>query len=950
MDLQPGSVVKFRNREWILLPSSADVYRLRPLTGTEEEVVEVHRRLAQLLGGSHPTERVAPAKFPLPDSQAVGDAASVHLFWQAARLLLREGATPFRSLGRVSVRPRTYQLVPLLMALRLDPTRILIADDVGVGKTIEAGLIVRELWDRAEIRRFTVLCPPYLCDQWYKELAEKFHFEPVVITTGTVGYLERRIPSGRSIYEHYPVQIISIDFIKSERNKYLFLQQAPELIVVDEVHGAVPAGGQERHLRYELVRELASDRKRHLILLTATPHSGIQEAFQKLLGLLDPQFEEWDFLSLGEEKRAHLARHFVQRTRADIKKTWDAEGFFPEREPVERTYQLSPLQRELYEKTHRFCQGIVRKGQKLTGFRRRKHYENALALLRCVMSSPQAAQAALRKRRGADDLAEEDLELELPAQVYEPTDERVTDETPVMPFDEEKLGGEAAALRRLEALARTITPDQDPKLQGCIDSVRELLRDGFNPIVWCFYVDTAEYVADELRKALSSEFPDTEVLRITGRMDQEERRAAVGELMKKEKRRVLVSTNCLSEGINLQEGFDAVVHYDLPWNPNRLEQREGRVDRFGQKNRKVRVIRYYGKDNPVDGAILRVLLKKAWRIHKTLGIYVPVPVEGETVIEALIDALFTGPGQRAAEQMALDFIDERTRALHDKWDLDANREKESRTRFAQRRIKPQEVYRELEATDQVLGDPDAVRQFVLFACQKLGIHIERDPRNPSVWRISLDPEALVGVPELVRYGLPSDVKGAWRIAFDSPTPEGAEFVGRNHPFVTALAQYLFEEAMEGKGVAATRCGAIRTEAVDRLTGLFLLRPRYLLERPGKGALLCEEVLILGWVGFGEGWLSPEESLRLLAEAKPTANLSLEEKRELVSLVLERFKAHLEAEEGQLAEILRGRAKELEESHRRLRRTIGEPLRGLVVRPQWPPDLLGVLVFQPVPKV
>lgn len=159
-ELQPGSVVRFRSREWILLPSSPETFRLRPLTGTEEEVVEVHRGLSLLLGGSHPTERVSPAQFPLPDSQAVADASSVHLFWQAARLLLREGAAPFRSFGRISVRPRQYQLVPLLMALRLDPVRILIADDVGVGKTIEAGLIVRELWDRGEIQRFAVLCPP----------------------------------------------------------------------------------------------------------------------------------------------------------------------------------------------------------------------------------------------------------------------------------------------------------------------------------------------------------------------------------------------------------------------------------------------------------------------------------------------------------------------------------------------------------------------------------------------------------------------------------------------------------------------------------------------------------------------------------------------------------------------------------------------------------------------
>src|SRR5205823_3368900 len=112
----------------------------------------------------------------------------------ATRLTLREGAAPFRSLGRISIRPRVYQFVPLLMALRLDPVRLLIADDVGVGKTIEALLVVRELLDRGEIKRLCVLCPPYLCEQWQKELTEKFNLDAVVIRAGTVSQLERQIP------------------------------------------------------------------------------------------------------------------------------------------------------------------------------------------------------------------------------------------------------------------------------------------------------------------------------------------------------------------------------------------------------------------------------------------------------------------------------------------------------------------------------------------------------------------------------------------------------------------------------------------------------------------------------------------------------------------------------------------------------------------------------------
>jgi len=215
--MNPGSIVRCRNRDWVLLPSDRnDIHLLRPLAGAVDEVVAIHRQLTDLVGYDLPEERVRPSRFQPPSPHDLADAASAHLLWQAARLTLREGATPFRSLGRVSIRPRVYQFVPLLMALRVDPVRMLIADDVGVGKTIEALLVAREMLDRGEIRRLCVLCPPYLCEQWQKELSEKFNLDAVVIRSGTIGQLERRKPGTESVYQHYPIQVASIDFVKSE--------------------------------------------------------------------------------------------------------------------------------------------------------------------------------------------------------------------------------------------------------------------------------------------------------------------------------------------------------------------------------------------------------------------------------------------------------------------------------------------------------------------------------------------------------------------------------------------------------------------------------------------------------------------------------------------------------------------------------------------------------------
>ncbi|MDW8319638.1 MAG: helicase-related protein, partial [Anaerolineae bacterium] len=614
--MNPGSIVQVRNRFWVLLPHpDPNVYALRPLTGAIDETLTLHRGLTDLLGYTLPEERPRPATFPLPTPEDVSDAVGAHLLWQAARLTLREGASPLRSLGRISIRPRTYQFVPLLMALRLDPVRMLIADDVGVGKTIEALLIARELWERGEIRRLAVLCPPYLCDQWQRELVEKFNFQDaVVVRSGTVGQLERHKPPTRTLYEHYPVQVISIDWVKSARNRHAFLLHAPELVIVDEAHGAAMATNQSQQQRHELLREVAKDGNRHLLLLTATPHSGIEATFRSLLGLLDPRFSAWDVNNLSEQRLDELARHFVQRTRRDIEHDWEGGACFPQRLPEDRTYRLSTAYRRLYDKTYAFCAQIVRTGQRLEERKRRVRYWGALALLRCVMSSPAAALAALEARHGRLEEAAGVDEVDFRGFVFESDSDRTDDEQPTPAIEEAEAtlpDAERHELRGLAKLAAALlAPGQDSKLEGLVQTVECLLAEGYHPIVWCRYVATAEYVANALQQRLAVSHPTAQVVCITGRQAEEERRARIEEIAA-DRPRVLVATDCLSEGINLQEKFTAAVHYDLPWNPNRLEQREGRVDRYGQPARRVKVIRYYGADNPVDGVVLDVLLKKA---------------------------------------------------------------------------------------------------------------------------------------------------------------------------------------------------------------------------------------------------------------------------------------------------------------------------------------------------
>ena len=280
MAFQAGSLVAARGREWVVLPDSTDDFLiLRPLGGTDDDVAAILPAV----------ERVTAASFPPPSPADLGDQTSAALLRTALQIGFRSSAGPFRSLAGLAVEPRAYQLVPLLMALRQETVRMLIADDVGIGKTIEAGLIAAELLALGEAKAMTVLCSPALAEQWRTELRQKFGLEAELVLPSTVRRLERSRIGSESIFERYPVTVVSTDFIKSDRRRYEFLRTCPDLVIVDEVHTCVADGGQSgkaRTQRYDLMRDLAKDATRHLILVSATPHSGKEEAFRNLLGLL----------------------------------------------------------------------------------------------------------------------------------------------------------------------------------------------------------------------------------------------------------------------------------------------------------------------------------------------------------------------------------------------------------------------------------------------------------------------------------------------------------------------------------------------------------------------------------------------------------------------------------------------------------------------------------------
>ena len=932
-----GTLVRARGREWVVLPdSTADFLLLRPLGGGEADVAGVLREV----------EHVESARFAAPSASDLGDDRSARLLRDALRIGFRSTGGPFRSLASLAVDPRPYQLVPLMLALRQDPVRLLIADDVGIGKTVEAGLVASELLAQGSVGGLTVLCPPSLAEQWQEELRTKFNLPAEVVLPGTVTRLERGLEYGQSLFERHPITVVSIDFIKADRRRDDFIRTAPDLLIVDEAHSSVSDGNgaaRGRTQRFRLLQQLAGDKQRHLVLVTATPHSGKEEAFRNLIGLLDPALSSVELES--QAGRIRLAAHMVQRRRRDVRQYLGADTKFPrDRTTREVAYTLGPKYKALFEDVLAYVRGQVsdRSG---TVLEQRVRWWSALSLLRAMASSPRAAAATLQTRARAADADSAARADELgTVSVLDPTgDDSVENADLVAGSVLDNSGRESKLLRDLRARVLEMAPEDDAKLTLTSTLVRKLLKERFQPIVFCRFIQTAHYLGEYLREVLRN----TAVEIVTGELPPEDRAARVRLLGADERvNKVLVATDALSEGVNLQEDFQAVLHYDLAWNPTRHEQREGRVDRFGQPADVVRAVTIYGADNGIDGLVLDVLLRKHEKISHDLGISVPVPSQSDQVMAALVEGLLMRG--RDTEQLSLDFAATAQRDdLHTEWDSSAEREKLSRTRYAQRSIRDEDVQRELKAAREALGGPGDVEALTRTAFEEIGATVIADDAG-----LVVEPG---GLPVGLRDALGRPEKPI-EFRRDLPIRRTASVLQRTDGRVAALARYVLDAALDANlpdhSRPARRCGVIRTDAVTAPTTVLLTRFRLHMTLPGRSGQrvsVAEEARTLAFTGLPATpvWLDHSEVDRLLA-AHATANTPPDVARNMANAVLSRLE-DLTPELDRFASEL---ADELETAHTRVRRaargaTAGAlVVKGLAVRPQLPVDVLGVYLYLP----
>ncbi|MFE0415118.1 helicase-related protein [Streptomyces tendae] len=963
-----GSLVKARGREWVVLPESKpDLLVLRPLGGSDDDVAAVFPVF----------ETVEEARFAAPEPTDLGDQRAAGLLRTALRVGFRSGAGPFRSLAGIAVEPRAYQLVPLLMALRQKTVRMLISDDVGIGKTVESGLIASELLAQGEATGLAVLCSPALAEQWQQELRSKFGIDAELVLSSTVTRLERGLDLGQSLFDRYPHVIVSTDFIKSTRHRDDFVRHCPDLVIVDEAHTCVAADdtrtGTQNQLRYELLRRVAEDRDRHLLLVTATPHSGKESAFRNLLGLVKPELAAVDLES--EAGRKLLAQHFVARKRADVRRYLTrADGLaddslaertaFPsDRYFKDETYKLSPEYRALLDDAIAYASERVEEADGRGRREARIAWWSAIALLRSLVSSPRAASQTLRTRSAAAVAASAEEADKLGAPLNsDAADSDSMEGMDVAPGAETAEDDTRSRLAELADRAAELEgPARDLKLKALIKHLKSLLAAGYHPIVFCRYIPTAKYLAEQLAndpetKKRGPLGAKTVVKAVTGELSPQQRIDNIEALAREAgeeaaARRVLIATDCLSEGVNLQHHFDAVIHYDLAWNPTRHDQREGRVDRYGQKRDEVRVITLYGDDNGIDGKVLEVLIKKHRQIKKDLGISVSVPDELSTgVTDAIVEWLLMRGREDDGALFGADAFKVSTAKLDSDWNSAAERETASRSRFAQRSIHPEEVAREVAAVREALGSTGEVETFVRESLGVLG----------AVLRGSGETEGFTaqvgGTPAGLRDALATAV-GAEVIERDCPIPfrndpavaRGEVALVRTDPVVGALASHVLNSALDTEADGARparRCGVVTTDAVSTRTTLLLVRYRFHLTLPsrsGEKQLVAEDARLLAFEGSPKNavWLSQERAAPLLG-ATASENTDPHFGERMMKRVFDQLPettGHLESYGDELAA-------ELDASHRRVRQASGEIVRGLSVTAQKPADVLGAYLYLP----
>jgi superfamily II DNA/RNA helicase len=633
---EQGQLVQVRSRQWVVnnvKPSSLPSVALKPeftgpqnlltLSSVEDDGLGEELQVVwEIEPGARVIEKVAlpePTGFDAPDKL---DAFLDAVRWGAASTAdLKNIQSPFRS----GIEIEDYQLDPVVRAIQMPRVNLLIADDVGLGKTIEAGMVALELMIRHRARKMLIIVPSSLQIQWRDQMRDKFGLEFRIVDSELMRDLRRRRGIHANPWSHFPRLITSIDFLKRERPLRLFRETLPaqgeaiyprkyDLMICDEAHNCAPSGRGKYatdSLRTQALRELAPHFE-HKLFLTATPHNGYRESFSALLELLDNQ----RFSRGTDPDRKQLEAIMVRRLKTDptFAKKWDGTTRFPPRvlESIEVPY--TDEERECHQALREYTNLRTKRAKDNT---ERFATEFVLKILKKrLFSSPAAFLTTLERHeeslRSAKRKAVSKPKMSVLQREFDRMDEEYADD---FEYDEATADAldsatrlftelneqESTLLKQMKKWANRARAQRDSKTEQLIQWLNETIKPGSKwskerVIIFTEYRATQNWLQEVL--ATEGFSGGDRLLTMYGGMDSDQREAVKAAFQtdpEKSPVRILLATDAASEGLDFQNFCSRLIHYEIPWNPNRMEQRNGRVDRHGQKAEKVRVYHFVGQ-------------------------------------------------------------------------------------------------------------------------------------------------------------------------------------------------------------------------------------------------------------------------------------------------------------------------------------------------------------------
>lgn len=557
-------------------------------------------------------------KSTLPDPDSFDHPKRLQAFLDAVRWGAVSQAddkalqSPFRS----GIEIDEYQLDPVVRALSMPRVNLLIADDVGLGKTVEAGLVIQEMILRHRVRSVLIACPSSLQVQWKEEMRDKFGLEFRIVDSESVSHLRRKRGIHVNPWTHFPRLITSVDYLKRERQLRSFRETLPsgnqptfprayDLLIVDEAHNVAPSGRGKYatdSMRTMAIRSLVPHFE-HKLFLSATPHNGYRESFAALLELLDNQ----RFARAVTPNRAQLDAVMVRRMKSELKLRWDGSRRFAERMVKHLEVHYTDEEREAHRALREYSELRLKQA---TSDGERMAAEFVLKLLKKrLFSSPAAFGLTLEKHIGTVGRSKASKATTRDIEDY--SDDFADDEAYEAETGElvsavsqglsPTSAAEKALLRQLSEFAARSSQRPDSKAQALIDWLKATLRPGgkWNDerlIIFTEYRATQKWLFDLLAREDFAK--DGRLEMIYGGMPNEHRepiKAAFQTHPRDSTVRILLATDAASEGVNLQNYCSKLIHFEIPWNPNRMEQRNGRVDRHGQKADAVQIHHFVGR-------------------------------------------------------------------------------------------------------------------------------------------------------------------------------------------------------------------------------------------------------------------------------------------------------------------------------------------------------------------